>query len=1609
MSVPAEPQSDYQVRLAATLANWRRKLLDLSRRNRALNFKPTKVSTVAIADEAPAEVFRRLYIQEGAMRFRPVADSQAATPALAVVSATPANADDDTIEVDEETDASLEYVPYDPASADERHTDEWLQTSLPPERLDHCLRRIDEQARTTLEEQGVNTLFLTLGMLKFRESNDSDTWFRAPLVLLPVELVRSSARSGYTLQMGDEDALVNPALIEYLRSNFAVTLPSLPDSEVIVDNYDFQMFLQDSAARVAGQVGWTIQTDMFLALFSFQKLVMFKDLESHDEAIGAHRLIRQLLTRSGSASYGLPPELRELSLDSAFPPEQTFQVVDADSSQMRAAAAVARRLDLVIEGPPGTGKSQTITNLVAQALAAGKTVLFVAEKMAALDVVYRRLASTGLGEFCLELHSSKANKRTVMQGLSAALDASLQPVAGTAGALNRLPHVRTALADYVRSVHEPFGALGKAPYSVAGQLGLVLSAPKLPLELDTTAVGAESLNDAERALKNLAVHAAAVGTPSEHPWNGARRTLYTEDALDRIGAMARDASEQTARLLSDVARVSSEFGVPLPKTLGEVRAMSEMAELIGASPGVASSVLLDEHWNSAPAAAEQLIDSVRSYQMLREALAAKLRPEVFDLEHLDDISYVERRGGGFLSFLAVFDGRFRAIKRRWRSYRHTSYAPALIDQCSDMKQVDATESQRRELASQMNLGRALFGSHWQGVTSDVSRLQRYVDYVVLFRRTALAKGLAHTAASVASSETPDVSALHALVSDADALADGLARLQEAGLWPVGFLQDTLLEDTQRRAAKLHGAIGMGPTWAAFEASRQRAEATVAGAAVAAGMRGDIPFDLLPSAFLRAFYMNWMSAAVQARPPLNAFDTLSHEGTVEEFRELDQRVLRENRATLIGRLRDRAQNALREPTASTELLRLRRELVKQRRHAPLRRTLRECQNAVRAIKPCWMMSPLTVAQYLDGGQPCFDLVIFDEASQLPTEEAIGAIVRGQQLVVVGDPKQLPPTNFFSVSSGLITAPTGEDGVPQYEDSESVLEEFMGAAVPMSRLKWHYRSAHESLISFSNVNFYDADLHTFPSVTTDTDRAGLQFHFVEGGVYEGKGINLIEARQIADAVVTFAKLQLQAKAAGDTPYSLGVGTLNLRQQIAILDELELRRRSDPTIEPFFDRSGHEPFFVKNLENIQGDERDSIFLSVTYGKGVDGRLRYNFGPLNRENGWRRLNVLVTRARRQMKVFSSIRDHDINPAGATSEGPRLLREFLAYAEHRRLEYARVTALGDAESPFERDVCQELMNRGVSVQPQVGACGYRIDIGVMDPAVPGRFICGIECDGVAYHSMETVRDRDRLRQQVLEDRGWIIHRVWSTDWFKDRKGQIDRLMNAIRQSSDQVMVEARQSQEERATAQPVPAIDATLASPPSPSPQTYVRPVAAPYAVYQSSERQQGDLVAAPQQRLADQVFRVVETEGPVHEADVIKRICDAWDTTAGSRIKAAIQAAGSLAARQGRIDKRGPFYWHTDGRCTPRSRAGTSITGDRIAPEEYVEAIKTVLSSGHAFARQPLVTEIRAMLGFNRTGPVLEQAISTVIDALLLHGILGEGSAGVVLRGPGVARSAQ
>lgn len=1587
-------------RFIATVNAWKSKLLDLSKRNRALNFKVNKVSTVSIVDELPVEIYKLLCLQGKTLKFKPVDEPVTEDENRTFETENLFDeAENNGLSQDIQTEYPLFSI-YQAESLTTNHTDDFLQTNVPPEKLDKSLRRIEEQSRSIIEEQGVNALFLAIGMLHYKESNDSEVFYKAPLILVPVELTRKSAREGFTIKATDDEVIVNPSLVEYLQKNYAIALPEIDYSD---ENYDLQKFFQNVNEAISNQSEWKITNEIYLALFSFQKLVMYKDLEKNTTKINSHKIFNQIINKQGDTFIGLPDGIKKISLDKNFAPENCMQVVDADSSQLRAIATVSQNYDLVLEGPPGTGKSQTITNLIAQALSTGKTVLFVAEKMAALEVVYRRLCAVGLGEFCLELHSTKANKRSVMQDLRNTLDASLQRVEISETSTQRLPVVRELLTNYINAVHQPYGALKLSPYRIYGELDKVLTAPKILFSADIFKVSLTELNDVFREIDDLIEAAKIIGSPQTHPWRETTKTFYSENNIDEIKETGEITIEKINSFKIEAQKLESILGLPHLKTFGDIEAAGVVASTIARSPGVPFQVLVSEAWNSAPPEAVDLIKKGRELVNLRKRIEQNFIPQIFEQEPSEEIAYIEKKSEGIFSFLAFLDSRYRATKKRWVSLRQPSYEASLIEQANEMKSVAEYLRRQDDLKSQKQLGTELFGHLWQGESSNWEALENYIKWVLEFRQIYIQKGLKEQAISTATENSPDVSFIQKLRQEALEINSLLQNFCSLVGWRENYFANAEIEKITLRIEEILNNLSFASGWAAFESVRQKLENSFAKEILDWVIGEQISFSELPQVFRRGFYQKWLSQVVQERPELREFHTLTHEQRVKEFRELDEKILKQNRSNLVGRMRNAIQNNLQQPLIREQMLTLRSQLNRQRGLMPLRITMRKCLDAIRSIKPCFMMSPQSVAQLLDADTAQFDLILFDEASQLPTEDAVGAIIRGKQVVVVGDPKQLPPTNFFAVASGQVNVQTDEDGLPLFDDSQSILEEVMSSGVPSSRLKWHYRSSHESLITFSNVSFYDSDLYTFPSVETDAYDSGLHFEFVPEGVYEGKGLNMAEARRVADAVVEHAKK--------NPNLSLGVGTFNLRQQLAIEDELELRRREDPSLEPFFDRSKDEPFFVKNLENIQGDERAVIFLSVTYAKAHDGRLRYNFGPLNGENGWRRMNVLTTRAKKLMRVFSSIKAEDINLAATTSRGAKLLRDFLMYAEHKHLDNPVISAVNETESPFEREVFQELSRHGISLIPQVGVSGYKIDFGVLDDEAQGRFICGIECDGVAYHSSATARDRDRLRQQVLEGRGWEIHRVWSTDWFKDRQGQIKRLLDLIEQSRENARRESEQETERQAFLESESEKQArdflgelndvefgnifeNL------EPKDYIRPIAEPYQMtrfdYTNSFQ---TLLEASDQQIAKILLIIIEQEAPIHFKDIFTRAASFWEQRVGNNISARIMNVLRLMERAKLIELRGEFAWKPEGEIRVRSRNETGIPAERIAPEEVREVILLILRDGHKFTKQKLINEVRSVFGFARTGTSLQQVIERIVEDLLSENIIGEGSTGIGL----------
>lgn len=649
--------------------------------------------------------------------------------------------------------------------------------------------------------------------------------------------------------------------------------------------------------------------------------------------------------------------------------------------------------------------------------------------------------------------------------------------------------------------------------------------------------------------------------------------------------------------------------------------------------------------------------------------------------------------------------------------------------------------------------------------------------------------------------------------------------------------------------------------------------------------------------------------------------------------------------------------------------------------PIRKLFRAIPNLLLTLKPCLMMSPLSVSLFLEADSYQFDIVIFDEASQVYTENAIGAIFRGKQVVIAGDSKQLPPTNFFrtSVSENDFDSEDGDD----YDDGapcESILDE--AGMLPEKTLKWHYRSCHESLIAFSNAKLYKNSLVTFPSNIERGPNNGVEFIYVPGGYYDrgGRKGNPVEAEKIAQLVFDHY--------ATHPNRSLGVITFGEVQQIAVEDALKKLRIAHSEYEPFFDESREEPFFVKSLENVQGDERDTIIFSIGYAPDVTGVFRMNFGPLGKSGGERRLNVAITRAKYNVKLVGSIQPQDINLDSVTMEGPKLLRAYMEYAINGEMSLRREVTSDDVvkwESPFEESVYNFLDRNGYRLATQVGCSGYRVDIGVRHPNDKSVFVLGIECDGASYHSARTARERDRLRQSVLEKMGWKIYRIWSTDWIKDRATEGEKLLEVVEQAiadydvGDQNLYSSSGSSKKISSFVEIEKKDDADVDKSNPYgfpkyAETVLKPV--PRDVWGNVD-------------FEECVMEVIKNEYPIHFDLLCKRMTGPLDyekATANEKH----QVEGILTKMNG-YKREGDFFFPAGYTDIP-VRMPNCRPIQYICTKELASAMMTILGAYVGATRQILIAETARVYGFARTGAQIGQAMQKAIEYLIENRIVEE-----------------
>lgn len=1279
------------------------RLLDLSLRNRLLNFRPTRQSMEVAAGDLDA--------------LCAVEDAVAAEPRPWMRLRATGH-------------------PDDPAAQRAQLLDDLKRGTLrlraPGDRCAADSIELFRRAHRTLDETGANPLYLAVGMLEHRDP-DSGQSGRAPLVLVPLEIERLSRTEGCRVRRAEADIVLNAALVEFLRQRHRLELgmAELPEDE---SGLDVRAVLAQLAGRVAGMDGWRVHHEAHVACLDFRKWPIWTDLRDRRAAIAAHPIVGTVLERRGT-----PAALGHVALEEVDPVQLALPLA-CDGSQLAAVLAAGQRRSFVLQGPPGTGKSQTITNLVSHALAGGLRVLFVAEKQVALDVVARRLREGGLGPWMLDLHPERCGRAEFVAQVKEAWDALEEaprsaPEPAAAAERATLAAIREATATVRPIGHSAYSAAERIAALGAGVApGADGGAPTIDLSATVNAslgkADLDRMHAAAQAAADAAQAAAEGASLAAHPL----RDLVQAEQLRTIAATAA------------ALRTAYECSVPLA------------SKALAAAGGPA--------W---AAAADQLrtdIAAVVRAARAEEAFRAdgRFEPSVLAVDPAPMLGDLRTRGARFwpLGWLAR-----RAIARSL-----AVHAPRPV------------ESSRASLESALALIAEVRAAGAEAAPAG--------------ERMSRVAGVASTDAAGAQRALEAMSAIAPGAGTPPRAGDGPVEpvriLQEA--LPVlrlaaADLREPRLEELAERAGRWHDARQRLKAWLAWRAAARVAEGAGLRPVVAALADGTLaPVHAVATAE-RAVLSAWLRSLRAQSVPLKSCDPAAAERLADAYDRAfaASRSAVGRRAAAAVRSRFRAVEAGGAGGVRDQLAKLAELRALQRPRRSIRTLIRQTSTPLAALKPVVLASPLSAAMHLDPDLPPFDLVVFDEASQVPLADAIGALSRAASAIVVGDSKQLPPTTFFDAAGGGddpgagAAAGTEAEDDAGFEELESVLDEFVASRFPELMLRWHYRSRDERLIAFSNAAIYGGRLQTFPCAFRTHPHLGVGLRAVAGTYDRARTrTNPAEAKAVVDELAA----RLRSPDASPANRSLGVVAFSLAQQTAIQDLFdELVDGADDVRRTVGELE--EPVLIKNLESIQGDERATMLFSIGYGRDESGRMAMNFGPMNRAGGERRLNVAITRAREQMLVFSTIRAGDIDLARTGASGVRLLRDFLEFAERGALTPASAGAAGAAGTgvhagrpdALEESIAHALEARGWVVDRHVGTSGYRVSLALRDRAQPERWCLGIELDGPFWQSGETVADRELLRRDVLRRLGWRTTRVWSAEWLADPAKAIERIEHA--------------------------------------------------------------------------------------------------------------------------------------------------------------------------------------------------------------------------------------
>ena len=1572
---------------------WERKLLDLTLRNNLLNLRVTK-GTIQFITIDPAKL-----------------EDQLADGGEFQILAKPSDWDNPL------RDAGI----YQSLNAADPITDlvkqELLQrrvrTYLPERELTESVIQLYRSSRLALEENGVNTLYVALGFLKWFETPSSERPLYAPILLVPVDIIKKSALRGFVIKSREEETMINITLLEKIRQDFGITIGGLETLPKDDSGVDVKTIFNIVRQAIMSLPRWDVEEQALLGLFSFNKFLLWNDIHNNADKLSKHKMVASLI--SGKLEWEPGAENANVDFDSSVQPSDIALPISTDSSQFEAIISSSQNKSFVLHGPPGTGKSQTITNIIANALYAGKKVLFVAAKKAALDVVKTRLNAIGLSPFCLELHSNKAKKTTVLEQLKSATDV-VKKIApeNYKSESDRLFLLRKELNDYVQALHRkyPFGFSLFDTFSMYSQFDVKDSNVLFSNEIISSLTELK-VREWHDITEEMAIAAGIITHPHNHPFTGINVRQYTQ----QVKLEAKELLQQHLQLLNElkvvIIKVKKILGIEQVLTsVADMEMLIKIAGIMQELPDIPTPILAADPIEKTTRQIKDLSVHGRKRDAIRSKLLLFFQKSILHFSAEQTlISWNIASAKWFLPKWLEQSKILKLLRPFSKSgtidkTRIIETLQLVIDYQAEQSNIDKAEQIKKHADFLWHDGEC----DWDGIDKACDSILALNESAAQLTGTSKTKDWRKDVAKQMGESSRMYVALHS--KDLLQLTDlyqraikSIAAIQQklfANSGDQQVITEVALPQVIAYTNLLLSNIECLKDWTAWTTIRNKAITAGLGALVDFYESGNIQTPELLSEYKKGLYHSCAEYIIEQHPILAAFNSMLFEEKIRKFKSLNTQFEKLTKDELYARLALKIPSFSQEAAQSSEIGILQKNIRNNGRALSLRKLFDSIPNLLPRLSPCMLMSPISVAQYFDTNSTKFDLVIFDEASQMPTCEAVGAIARATNVIVVGDPKQMPPTNFFSTNN------IDEENIDK-EDLESILDDCLALSMPSKHLLWHYRSKHESLIAFSNAKYYDNKLLTFPS----NDDIATKVTYVHVPGYYDKG----KTRQNkAEAIAIVAEIVRRLNDSTLSKRSIGVVTFSVVQQNLIDDLLTETFKLNPELEKIATESP-EPLFIKNLENVQGDERDVILFSIGYGPDAEGKVSLNFGPLNREGGHRRLNVAVSRARYEMQVFATLRADQIDITRTASEGVAGVKSFLAYAEKGKIALPnRVSDTTSDNNAFENKLAEKIRAHGYEVHTGIGCSAYKVDIGIVNAANPSEYLLGILCDGKVYNAAKTASDREIVQRDVLGLLGWNIYRVWSAEWWEAP----DKVMGGILTAIEKAIAQKQMDKVVLPLAELAPVVQQAnvflntsyVAETDMPLP-IVPRQVAIEGVVYEvcqiSTQTAMGDEFLQPANRakIGKQILDVLLVESPVSKSLLCRRVLAGWGISKlGVRINAHFESLfNQLGVKQVSYGKT-QFLWKDDH--DPSNYGIFRVSHDEsqkrdaedLPPEEVANGIHEILKHQISLPKPDLVREASRMFGYSRIGSNVEAAMLLGITAAINRGYVKHDNERIVIK---------